>query len=634
MEQGLQKTYNYESLSVDSLLVLLKGFSRVYFVKKLPILQAIVIKYFKDKKCVNLYSLLLTNLKFSKKEEMLDFLLAVLGQEFKPNTEVLPMEYREDFFKVLIFFLNSVDEYAKSNNTLVEWDFLNIPVLLNYLADLDKSDIVSTSLRQRINVLVDSIRKQYEEKVKENESKKSETSLVPLSNSQISLKETEDKLSQIKTLKLKKSKLNKSNFCEALGSFRYYDDADKEYLINYMYKHNWCECVSDIDSIDAFDYFSKNIGYTVLSDRFNPFKLLSGIFNKLFLQYSDKRFEKFKEYFGVETVEDLMTEIKKWYLSYEGTTEIGWICFEKSLFEVFYKDTHSVVGSSSTNELENYARLIATVDCEKVFSYFFKYEDINIQKWFEIVEFPSEKVLKDIPKWRSGVVEEYLVDKVVKKTVIEYYLDVYNIYHNVLFNYHGSFVEYDEITFDAVVSKELKSVLYCFVHVIDSVKFTGADLVKLKKSRDWGSYHSWRDKTNLKDCATRLIMNYFCRNYLKITKEQVRDIWYNEEHYIAFCFFTDYRNHTGLFKDSDDYSLFFFKHLKDELNFANVEDLKLFFRLKGNLNVNSKFFKEFFAKLQKDCPECYQILNDFTDGTVDHFEMDIVKFVKVYYNIV
>ena len=619
---------------MESLLVLLKGFDRVYFIKKLPILQTIVIKYFKDKSSVNLYSLLLSHLKFSKKEELLDFLLAVLGQELKPNTEVLPMEYREDFFKVLIYFLNSVDDFAKSNNTQIEWDLLNIPVLLNYLTDLDKSDIVSTSLRQRINVLVESIRKQYEQKVKEKEAEdKKNTAIALLNDSQISLKETEEKLNQIKTLKLKKSKLNKSNFCEALGSFRYYNEEDKEYLVNYMYKHNWCDCISDIDSIDAFDYFSKHIQYTALSNRFNPFKLLYGIFNKLFLQYSDKRFEKFKEYFGVETVVDLMIEVKKWYLSYNGTTELGWTCFEKSLFEGFYKDTHSIVGSASTNELENYARFIATIDCEKVFSYFYKYENINIQEWFKSVELPSEKVLKDIPKWCCGEVEEYLEDKVVKKTIIECYLDVYNTYHNVLFNYHGSFVEYDEITYDGVVSDELKSVLYRFIHVLDTVKFDGADLVELKKSRDWGSYYSWRDKTNLKDCVSRLIMNYFCRKYKCFTKEQVKDIWFDEEHYNAFCFFTDYRNTTGLFKDSDDYALFFFESVKDDLNFANVSDLKLFFRLRGNLNVSSKFFKQFYAKLQKDCPKCYQILNDFTDGVVERFEMDIVKFVKVYYNI-
>ena len=634
MEQNLKVCTNYDNLSMKSLLVLLKGFDRVYFSKKVPILQTIVVKYFRDKSSVNLYSLLLKHTKFGKKEEMLDFLLAVLSQELKPNTEILPLEYREDFFKVLIYFLSSVDEFAKSHNTLIEWDLLNMPILLTYLSELDKTDIISTSLRQKINVLVDSIRKQYEQKLEDKkENDKNNVSLVAMNNNSLSIEETGEKLNQIKTLKLKKSKLNKSSFCEALCAFKYYNDEDKDYLINYMYKHNWCDCVTDIDPIVAFDYFSKHIEFTAFSHRFNPFKLLYGIFNKLFIQYSPKQLEKLKEYFGVDNINDLMRKVKEWYLSYNGTTEDGWIYYEKSLFAGFFKDTHSSVGTGSDSELESYAKVNATFDCIFILNYFNQYKDVNILEWFKSVELPTEKKLKDFPIWSCGVVTEYIEEKVIQKSAIEYYLDIYNFYYNVLFNYHGSFVEYEEITYDAVVSDELKSVLYDFIHIIDTVKFSGEDLVILEKSRNWSCYN-WRDKDNLKECASRLIMNYFCRNYKSITKEQVKDIWFNEEHYKSFCFFTDYRNNTGLFKDSDDYAVFFFELLKEELDFSRVEDLKLFFRLKGNLNVSSKFFKLFYEKLEKDCPECFNILSDFTDSIVDYFERDIVLFVKTFYNIV
>ena len=207
---------NYDILSVPCLIHMLKNFDKVYFEEKKPIIFAITKKYFEDKSCVNLYDLILYHFKFRILEERLDYILLVLGKELDGNMNDLPMEYREDFFRVLLDFLTAVENYAKNQNGTVEWQLSNIPKLLDYLGEIENSDITSYSLRQKINALVVKIKEDFEKT--KIEDVKIENAIVSVKNNILSVEETEEKLNQIKTLKLKKSKLNKGNMCDALSS--------------------------------------------------------------------------------------------------------------------------------------------------------------------------------------------------------------------------------------------------------------------------------------------------------------------------------------------------------------------------------------------------------------------------------
>ena len=79
-----------------------------------------------------MYDLILYHFKFWVLEERLNYTLMVLGKELDGDMNDLPVEYRENFFRVLLDFLGSVENYAKSQNGAVEWQLANIPKLLDY----------------------------------------------------------------------------------------------------------------------------------------------------------------------------------------------------------------------------------------------------------------------------------------------------------------------------------------------------------------------------------------------------------------------------------------------------------------------------------------------------------------------
>jgi hypothetical protein len=174
-----------------------------------------------------------------------------------------------------------------------------------------------------------------------------------------------------------------------------------------------------------------------------------------------------------------------------------------------------------------------------------------------------------------------------------------------------------------------------FVNILTTIVFDGEMLVRLKENKkiNWSPYGDWGSEDKVKNSVMNFIQTYFCQMGDSLTDEQIRDLWFDKEHYYAFCFFTDYHHFSGAFHGQDDYSYFFFNRLKDTLNFANIEDLKLVYRLKWNNRVKSKLYTEFYEKFKNECPECYNILNTFIGGKVEGQEGDIADFIKLYYEI-
>lgn len=627
---NLMNVQNYDSLSMPCLIHLLKNFSNVYFDEKKPIIFSITKKYFEEKSSVNLYDLILYHFKFRVVEERLDYILFVLGRELDGNMSDLPMEYREDFFRVLLGFLTAVEEYAKKQNGTVEWQLSNIPKLLDYLGEIEKSDITSYSLRQKINALVVKIKEDFEKT--KTDGIKLENALVPVKNQGLSIEETEEKLSQIKTLKLKKSKLNKGNLCDALSSFELYSDEDKEYLVNYMYRHNWVDCVKSINDIVAFDYFCKHTKYSLLSEKYNPFRILSGAFFELQNRYSESYLKKWLDYFNVSTFDEMMKSIEKWYKSFNGATEQGWVCYEKKLLSVYLTDTRTYFMDSS--ELARYAKNLLLLDYEKYLTFFIPYKGKTLLDWLEKVETISECVCKDYPNFKDdNEIIEGLIRITNEKYLLSYYCEIYDKYSDKLFHYHGGFTNSSKIEIDPVVKDY--ELINDFIYILNTIVFDGEMLVCLRNNRkiNWEPYGVWNNERNVKKDVMSFIQSYFCQNSENMTDEFIRDLWYNEEHYSAFCYFTDYHNFSGAFKEPNDYSFFFFEKLKDSINFGNIDDLKLFFRLNGNYYTKSKMFISFYEKFKNECIDCYTILNDFIKGNTEGQERDIIQFIKLYYSV-
>lgn len=620
---------NYNSLSMPCLIHMLKNFSNVYFEEKKPIIAAMTKQYFEDKNSVNLYSYILYYFKFRTLEERLNYILIVLGKELEGDINDLPMEYREDFFRVLLDFLSNVENYAKNQKGTVEWQLSNIPKLLDYLSEIEKADITSYSLRQKINSLVIKIKEDFE-KTKNIPDICSNT-LVSVANT-ISVKETEEKLNQIKTLKLQKSKLNKGNLSDALSSFELYSDGDKEYLVNYMFKHNWLDCMSSINSIVAFDFFSKNTSYSKLTDYYNPFKILCGAFSELQNRFSQAYLDKWFDYFGISTFDDLMLEVEKWYMRFNGSTQKGWDCYKKLLLSVYLKNTRTYFMDSS--ELAEYSKKLLLSDCDTYLTFFNKYRGKTLLEWTEKVDIIPEYVYVKVPTFNG---ENEIVEDIKcienQKYLLSYYYEVYEKYSDKLFHYHGNFTNSSKVEFDLLI--EEGHTIYDFLYILNTVIFDGETLVTLKNNKtiSSNSYGHWTSERSILKDIMSFIQGYFCQNSDKLSDEFIKDLWFDKEHYLAFCHFTNYHNFSGAFKDQDAYSYFFFDRIKDDMNFNNLTDLKLFFRLQGNYYTKSKMFTSFYEKFQNECSECYNILNNFMKGKIEGQERDIIEFIKLYYQI-
>lgn len=632
MEINIKKTNNYNDLSIDCLLVLLRNFSNIYYEKKVPVIFAITKKYFEDKNSVNIYNIIQQHIKFVKLEDRLDYLLFVLGKELEGNVNDLPKEYRNDFFEVLISFLTGVEAFTKVNmGGEIEWQLSNIPKLINYLAEIENSDITSDSLRQKINVLVENIKKEFEENKKKNEEKQKETGLTTISSVKIiSEKETEEKLNKIKTLKLKKSNLTKGRLCDALSLFNLYNEEDKCYLIDYMYKQKWLDCIKHINQIDAFDFFKTHTKYQSLNvDKFNPFYILSGSFYKMFNCYSTEIFNKWKDYFKVSNFNEMMVEIEKWYKSYNNSTEIGWECYKEHLFYNYFNNNNTDI--SDKNEISIYAQNLLIENCEKYLTYFNTLKNANIREWAKKIN-KIERYSSKIPVLNNFEIKEDITLIKENAIAITCYWEIFEKYHNKLFSYHGNTTEQTTIEFFENVGDKERYIID-FVKILNTISFSGSDLIWLKENNEFKK--TWTNENNKKnsEAITDFIMSYFCQNYKSITNNQIKDLWFNKENYEAFCYFTDYNLWAGLFRNQGDYAEFFFKRLKDEINFGKKQDLELFFRLKSSLSINNPYFKAFYEKLEKDCSDCYNFVNEFIDGKVEKNEKDIIAFVKTYYNI-
>ena len=328
-----------------------------------------------------------------------------------------------------------------------------------------------------------------------------------------------------------------------------------------------------------------------------------------------------------------MSEIEKWYKTFNGSTEEGWVCYEKQLLSSYLENTRTYFMDSS--ELADYAKGLLLKDCDKYLNYFLPYKGKSLAEWVEKVKCISEMVCSNVPTFKNSneIIEDLKLIE-VEKPLLSYYYSVYEKYMDKLFHYHGGFTNNSKLEVDPMVKNY--ETFRNFISILNTVVFDGEMLVNLKENRNisWEPYGCWNNERNLKKDVMSFIQAYFCQMSEEITDEQIIDFWFNEAHYTAFCYFTDYHNFSGAFKEQNDYSFFFFDRLKGDLNFNNVEDLKLFFRLRGNYYTKSKMFNLFYEKFKIECIDCYNIVNTFIKGQIEGQERDIIQFIKLYYEIV
>lgn len=626
VSNDLMQTIDYDSLSLNSLLVLFNRFNNAaFYTKKKAVFCAIVKKYFEDKSSVNIYDYLL-KLPF-KRVENLNVALNVLNKEFETGlTNPIPDEYKEKFFSVLLGALNTAESFSKELDVVVEFRPSEILTLMKYLKDLDKLGIKDNSLRQRINVLIDTISKELaENEDKKNvEEKTEDKSIVSINNG---LTEKKEAFKEIKVLKLQKSKLTKSSLYETLRVFHLYNEQDKETLVSYMLKHHWESEARNIDSVTAFDYFRKHIEYSVINRKYlNPFDILYYSFNKCFLGKKLDYFDNWFNYFNVNNFEDLMKEIEKWYMSYEGATEIGWMSYLYSLFSCYAESPYDQLDGARTDRgYYNYAQKLLLKNLVKKLDYFKKFDGASILEFCKEEKGAGFYTLNEMPYYTLEGLKEDCAFEEREHVVVDYFFKIFDKYNKRLFEYNGHFLEDDSVKFADIVSVEDRERFESFLNISKNLVIKPEDFKEIKR---YITLHI--SDRSLKESFTRLIVWYFCRNRESLDKEWVKKVCFEKENYDAFADLLEI-GYSGLFHSISDFSFMFYEIVKDDLDFSNVEDLRKAFSLKGFFWSAGKWFNLFYEKFKNECPTCYNIINEYCDGVTKGIESDILTFIKEYY---
>ena len=255
-----------------------------------------------------------------------------------------------------------------------------------------------------------------------------------------------------------------------------------------------------------------------------------------------------------------MNAVEKWYKSFDGTTELGWDCYKKRLMGGYLSNTRTYFMDST--ELADYCKKLLLSESQKYLDFFIPYRGKTLEDWVSKVKCIPETICVEPPtiKDRTLIVEN-LKSIEEERYLICYYYSIYNKYHDKLFNYLGGFTNISKIEFDPLVINTVG--FEDFVNILTTIVFDGEMLVRLKENKkiNWSPYGDWGSEDKVKNSVMNFIQTYFCQMGDSLTDEQIRDLWFDKEHYYAFCFFTDYHHFSGAFHGQDDYSYFFFNRL-------------------------------------------------------------------------
>ena len=72
-----------------------------------------------------------------------------------------------------------------------------------------------------------------------------------------------------------------------------------------------------------------------------------------------------------------------------------------------------------------------------------------------------------------------------------------------------------------------------FVNILTTIVFDGEMFVRLKENKkiNWSPYGDWGSEDKVKNSVMSFIQTYFCQMGDSLTDEQIRDLWFDKEHY-------------------------------------------------------------------------------------------------------
>ena len=620
----LMKTVDYSTYSLNVLKYLntIRDTRVVSMNRHLNIVEALVGKYFENKQSVNIYELLLgETFPGASDIDKMNFCISVLAREFSTGAvQPLPIQYQSYFFKFLINSVRFIEETVAKMGGSIEWQLGEIPVLMDYLVNLDSKMITSPSVRQEINDLVSKIKLEIEKRPKEQENKKEGNSSKFKKSKLLPSKKTvaSKVISDIPYLKLQKSKLtNKNLIIEALHTFGLYGDEDKLYLLNLVHKKG-DTLFKHINEIDAFDFLIKHY-----YEFYSPWKLLYTAFINSFAYFNAKKVLAWQEYFKAESFEDIILAIKDLYLSYNGATEDGFYLYISRIFwgmlnimsphiedksdcldyireflkEQFYSDTNAFCECNSTDLM------------------------INLQGKEQ-----TERTITNWPIFKNDddvTICEFITTETFVMSDLDRYMKLYSIYRGLYFSFEGMYLK--DASFYVSNEDDIELKLHCrnFLNYLNTISFdtsTVKALIEMKK------------KSGISENVNKFFRYAFCQESPYLTEKLLKDIWFNgllRDFFNAIYIFT----HSGIFQNLQDYSYYFLTRIGDEINLGKKDDVSLFLQLELPKSNKGEYGKVVYEKIKRECPAVTEII-EFTVNEGSTFYMDILyNTLRSYYEI-
>ena len=626
---SLQFKFDYTKYKPEVLMKLFNTFrTGSTYENRFAVLMTLIFKYIETKKSFNIYSFFMKNKEsFWNKKELIEVLSKAMNAEFSSNLE-LPKEYREDFFLVLIMFLDNVDRLVReSDDVEVSWELYNIPKLMEYLSSAHTLKIDDITLRAKINNLVENIKTSFKKvEMKTNPNKE----IVPIVNL-VSV----DKLESFKHMKLQKSGLTQGKLEEAMKNFDLLNDKDKIYLLDFMIKKNWTYAIKHSKPVVFFDFLmiqlkeinpeKQYIYYSV----FKPFRLL--------LHSVTHDLTNWFEYFEVQDLKSLFQRVKEFYFSFEGATEIGWNGFIR---DIVIRGVGSYKNIDAENEFVKEYRTILLSECVEEITETINQKGITFGELLEQKEYNEPIVCEKSPDiLESGGLKEYIKSGKVKCTTLVRYWNIYDKYRDVLFEYTGTYItsqHADDIHFQDEVCNVQQNLIREFIQFLPSIYFDGFSLQKEIEKRGI-DYNRFSVTGGDFEGVIRYIRFYFCYNYNDNEKylslDFIKSFCYSEEVSEIFRRFAPIGSYTGAFNSETEYDSYFYKRLENSLDFAKKEDMIVFFRLKTGVRYNKKLYESFLNKLQEENKDCYDLIYNFIGEKVWEESNNLFNVLETYYEL-
>lgn len=589
---------NYSNLTEKDIVFIINSLRKSEtdnYIKIGLLMDELIDRYYKNRN-FNIYSLVKNLLSLTYHNvDYLEKIVKLLKDDVE-KIENIDNDYIEDFF---VCFLKIFEKEINENAYRSHYD-----LLLNNVEKLKLKKINNAVLRQKINVFVNNI----------NDIKKNLEVDINVSSDVIQdNKDVEEK----KVFKFLKSKVKHSDMRQIMKDFSLFSEEDRFSILQVIARKKWEDCLYQ----NQMYYYSEHIGNilkvldenkTFFIEYVNDIPNLCPVnFIVQALNSHNCNIEIFYDYFNVSNFSDFINVIKNWYLTFNGTTEVGQKYFIRHLIlsyrasmSLLYQKVNSPVSNDIVNEFVD----LCCNDFKEINSILIKFKGSKLSELNTEIDIPYCYIEP------SGILLEYRNSK--------FYEKIYNSHNmNLLYAVWGIFTFYNNRVFQNNCLISINDGNYYFNEKIQQVVEEFLELVK--------TFKVTKEDLWLKSLVRKYLEFYLYNNCFD--KKLAKDIILNENLFNNFssCFDNNYCKYgypCGKNDDLYNIKVALFSTCYDTLDYNNEEDLKAVISIGI---TDDKYYNQIEFNGKK-----YDSIYDFILNGIQSLYPELYNIIKFYYGIV